>query len=67
MNFHEIKTKKKFKLFIMALCLFLSIFALVDSSDRIMNIIKNTRENKDKLPSKNTENEVKNQLYLKQI
>lgn len=58
MNFHEIKINKKFKLFILALCLFLSIFALMYSSHRIMNIIKNKSENKDKLPSKDTGIEV---------
>jgi len=65
MNFHKIKIKKKYKVFIMALCLFISIFALVYNSHRIMNIIKNTVENKEKLPSKNTGIEVEKPIVPK--
>ena len=54
MTMHGKRAKKAFKLSIMALCLFLSIFALMAYSNKISKL-KNTSENKDNIPSENTE------------
>ncbi|MGH4126235.1 MAG: hypothetical protein ACREV6_25320 [Clostridium sp.] len=59
MTIHEKKINKNFKLFIIALCLVLSIFALMAGPNKIWKIIKNTSENEEVIPNKNTE--VKNE------
>lgn len=52
MTIHNKRTKVFFKLFIMALCIFLSIVAIIACSKKIN---KNTNENKQVIPIKNTE------------
>lgn len=59
MTIHDKKVKRNFKLFIIALCLVLSIFAIRVASNKMWKHIKNTTENKAIIPSKN--NEVKNE------
>ncbi|HEY5587320.1 MAG TPA: hypothetical protein VIK86_00030 [Candidatus Paceibacterota bacterium] len=54
MTIHEKKVKKIIKLFIIALCLVLSIFALMSISNKICKIIKSKNENKAIIPNVNT-------------
>ncbi|MBZ9685145.1 hypothetical protein G9F72_002095 [Clostridium estertheticum] len=60
MTIHEKKIKKIFKLFIIALCLVLSIFALVAGSSKMWK----HSENKVILPSKNTEGKNEEQVVV---
>ena len=55
MIFHKKRRKEFFKLFIMTLCLFLSIFALMACSNKNQKNNTNTNENKDGIPSKDAE------------
>ncbi|MCB2298953.1 hypothetical protein [Clostridium tagluense] len=55
MNIHGKRVNKNFKLFIIALCLILSIIALMAGPNKILKIIKNTSENKEVIPSEKTE------------
>ncbi len=52
MTIHEKRKKRFFKLFIMAVCLFLSIFTLMACSNKIEKINKNTSENKEDMSKK---------------
>ncbi|MGH4138567.1 hypothetical protein [Clostridium sp.] len=54
MTIHDKKVKKNLKLSIVAVCLFLSIFISMSSSNRIWKTYKNIKENKEN-SSKNTE------------
>lgn len=55
MIFHKKRRMGFFKLSIMTLCLFLSIFALMACSNKNEKINKNTSENNEDIPSKDTE------------
>jgi hypothetical protein len=55
MTIHEKRTRGFFKLFIMVLCLCLSMVALTACSDKIGETNKNSNEKKEDVPSKNTE------------
>lgn len=60
MIFHKKRGKGFFKLFIMTLCLFLSIFALMACSNKNQKNNKNTNENKEDMPSKDEEQTTSN-------
>ena len=62
MTIHEKKTKGFFKLFIMVLCLFLSINTLVACSNKIEKINKSENGNNADIPSKNTETKGEEQI-----
>ena len=55
MTIHEKRTKGFFKLFIMTLCLFLSIVTLMACSNKTGKINKNTSGNKEDIPAKDAE------------
>ena len=55
MTIHENRTRGYFKLFIMVLCLFLSMVTLTACSNKIGETNKNSNENKEDIPSENTE------------
>ncbi|MBU3143061.1 hypothetical protein [Clostridium sp. CF012] len=55
MNIYDKKVKKNVKLFIIGLCLVLSIIALMVGPNKIYKLIKNKSENKEIIPSKNNE------------
>ena len=62
MTTHEKRTKGFFKPFIVALCLFLSIFILMACSNKISTINKNTNGNKEDIKSKDAETKSKKQI-----
>lgn len=64
MTIHEKITKGLLKLFIMILCLFLSIFTLMACSNKTESNSKNTSENKEDIPSKSTETRGEEQVEV---
>jgi hypothetical protein len=65
MTIHEKRKKGFFKLFIMVLCLFISISTLMACSNKVKEINKNTSEDKESIPSKNTESKGEEQITVK--
>jgi len=59
MTIHDKKVKKNIKIFIIALCFVLSIFAIIIFQNKIEKTIKKISENKQNVPIKNTQ--VKNE------